>query len=114
ARTVGSPPVSRTPVTPRRVNTSTMRVISSNVRSASRGSHTMPSSGMQYVQRKLQRSVTDTRRSRTTRPKPSTSSIPLLSVPRLAQPPQQQHLDLGAGVEPVAVRHHRQGVGEGG
>jgi hypothetical protein len=34
----------------------------------------MPSSGMQYVQRKLQRSVTEMRKSRTVRPYESMSS----------------------------------------
>ena len=53
------------------------RSISSNVSTSLRGSHFMPSSGMQYVQRKLQRSVTEIRRSRMTRPKGSTRSLAL-------------------------------------
>ena len=51
------------------------RSISSNVSTSLRGSHFMPSSGMQYVQRKLQRSVTEIRRSRMARPKGSTRSV---------------------------------------
>jgi hypothetical protein len=70
-RTSGSPPVSRTSVTPIDENSATSRSISSNVRISERSSHGRPSAGMQYWQRKLQRSVTDTRRSPTCRPCPS-------------------------------------------
>jgi hypothetical protein len=69
-RTSGSPPVNRTDGTPM---TRTTRAISSNVKIASRSSHGSPSAGMQYWQRKLQRSVTETRRSRICRPCPSRS-----------------------------------------
>ena len=69
ARTVGSPPVSRRPSTSKRsTKMRARRSISSNVSTSLRGSHFMPSSGMQYVQRKLQRSVTEMRRSRMVRP----------------------------------------------
>ena len=75
ARTVGSPPVSRNPSTPNRsTNRRARRVISSNVSTSLRGSHCIPSSGMQYVQRKLQRSVIEMRRSRMVRPNGSTRS----------------------------------------
>ena len=73
ARTVGSPPVRRMLSKPKRsTHTRATRSISSKVSSSVRGSHCMPSSGMQYVQRKLQRSVTEIRRSRWTRPNEST------------------------------------------
>src|SRR5437870_12726717 len=49
----------------------TRRSISSKVRISSRSSHGSPSAGMQYWQRKLQRSVTETRRSEISRPWPS-------------------------------------------
>jgi hypothetical protein len=74
-RTVGSPPVSLTSVTPRPANTRTTRSISSTDSSSSLASHGSPSAGMQYVQRKLQRSVNETRRSVTTRPRASTSAV---------------------------------------
>src|SRR5260370_34522519 len=61
-RSNGSPPVSRTFVTPSPANTGTSRAISSNVRIDARGNHTYSSSGMQYRHRMLQRSVTETRR----------------------------------------------------
>ena len=70
-RTSGSPPVSRTSWTPIAANRATSRAISSKVRISSRSSHGRPSAGMQYWQRKLQRSVTDTRRSPISRPCPS-------------------------------------------
>jgi hypothetical protein len=73
ARTVGSPPVIFSDRTPSRTNTATTLVSSSNVRRSSLGSQVRPSAGMQYVHRKLQRSVTETRRSSATRPNASTS-----------------------------------------
>ncbi len=76
ARTVGSPPVRRRPSTSKRsTKMRERRSISSNVRTSLRGTHCIPSSGMQYVQRKLQRSVTEMRRSRIVRPNGSTRSI---------------------------------------
>ena len=77
ARTVGSPPVRRMLSIPRRSTINlAMRSISSKVSRSSRGSQSSPSAGMQYVQRKLHRSVTEMRKSRCTRPKPSISSTP--------------------------------------
>src|SRR5437763_4268508 len=79
-RTSGSPPVSRTSVTPMPASTRTTRSISSKRSTSARSSHGSPSAGMQYWQRKLQRSVTETRRSEIGRPCPSTSwSVPLLN-----------------------------------
>ena len=49
-------------------STRTSRSISSNESTSERSSHSIPSAGMQYRQRKLQRSVTDTRRSVRARP----------------------------------------------
>src|ERR671922_863035 len=72
-RTSGSPPVRRRSVTPISASTRTRRSISSKVRISSRWSHGSPSAGMQYWQRKLQRSVTDTRRSEMRRRWPSKS-----------------------------------------
>src|SRR6478735_4471363 len=66
-RNRGSPPVRRTRSNPRPTNTRTSRSISSNERMSSRGSQTYSSSGMQYWQRRLQRSVTETRRLRSGR-----------------------------------------------
>src|SRR4029079_1432228 len=54
-------------------SSATMRSISSKCRTASRSSHGSPSAGMQYWQRKLQRSVTESRRSAVRRPCRSTS-----------------------------------------
>ena len=62
-RTSGSPPVRRTSWTPIAASSATIRAISSKLRISARSSHGSPSAGMQYWQRKLQRSVTDTRRS---------------------------------------------------
>jgi hypothetical protein len=59
-RTSGSPPVRRTERMPICASRRTTRSISSNDRTAARSSHGSPSAGMQYWQRKLQRSVTDT------------------------------------------------------
>ena len=67
-RTSGSPPVSRTSSIPRRTNSRTSRSISSKLRTPSLGSHSIPSAGMQYWQRKLHRSVTETLRSEIRRP----------------------------------------------
>ena len=69
ARTVGSPPVRRMlSMLNRSTKIRAMRSISSKVRTSERSSHTNPSAGMQYVQRKLHRSVTEMRTSRTVRP----------------------------------------------
>ena len=98
------------------------------LRISDRGSHVMPSAGMQYWQRKLQRSVTEMRRSPTMRPNGSmrssaragatTPAAPFigLSVPsrvrgRLCRSVQQQHVDRIAGPHPVAVGHDRQRIG---
>src|SRR3954471_12684805 len=72
-RTSGSPPVSRTSPTPMSASSVTSRTISSKLRTSSRSSHGSPSAGMQYWQRKLQRSVADTRTSEMRRPWPSIS-----------------------------------------
>ena len=73
-RTSGSPPVSRTSsIAHRRPSARTSRSISSKLRTSARSSQGSPSAGMQYWQRKLQRSVTETRRSEIRRPWPSTS-----------------------------------------
>ena len=71
-RASGSPPVSRTSVIPSRASRLTRRSISSKLSSSERSSQGMPSAGMQYRQRKLQRSVTETRRSVIGRPWAST------------------------------------------
>src|SRR3954451_24089695 len=72
-RTSGSPPVRRRSPTPIDTNSRTRRWTSSKVRIAERSSHGSPSAGMQYWQRKLQRSVTETRRSPIRLPCPSKS-----------------------------------------
>ena len=72
-RRSGSPPVMRTLRTPTNANTSTKRLSSSNVRMSPRGSQVYSSSGMQYRHRRLHRSVTDRRRSRSGRPNVSTT-----------------------------------------
>src|SRR5439155_17001319 len=76
-RNVGSPPVSRTFSTPWSTNTRVTRVISSNERISRRSrnwySRPKTSFGMQYVQRKLQRSVTEMRRSCNGRPSVSST-----------------------------------------
>ena len=56
-------------VTPIRIS----RSVSSSVSTSARGSQSSPSAGMQYWQRRLQRSVSDTRRSVATRPYASPS-----------------------------------------
>ncbi len=72
-RSSGSPPVSRIFSTPRAAKKRASRAISSNVSSSLRGknakSRPKTSRGMQYVQRKLQRSVTEMRRSCNGRPR---------------------------------------------
>ena len=73
-RRVGSPPVMRTVRTPRPIAIRRARISSSRPSTSSLASQARPSSGMQYRQRKLHLSVTETRRSRTTRPKLSTIS----------------------------------------
>jgi len=62
-RTNGSPPVMRNFLTPKPAKTRAVRAISSNVRICSRLIQGYSSSGMQYVQRKLQRSVMEMRKS---------------------------------------------------
>src|SRR5262249_53650301 len=58
-RTSGSPPVIRIFSTPSPANTRARRLISSNVSISFRSIQTYLSRGIQYVQRKLQRSVTE-------------------------------------------------------
>ena len=58
---------------PSPASTRTSRAISSNESTSSRGSQTSPSAGMQYLQRKLHLSVTDTRRLLISRPQESRS-----------------------------------------
>jgi len=53
------------------MKTAMIRSISSSVSISARGIHGRPSAGMQYVQRRLQRSVTETLRSVANRPKVS-------------------------------------------
>ena len=67
-RSSGSPPVRRISSIPCETPTSMMEINSSVVRSSSDGNHAAKSCGMQYVQRKLQRSVSETRRSLWPRP----------------------------------------------
>src|SRR5947207_4843767 len=81
ARTVGSPPVSLNDRTPRPRKIPASRTISSNRRISALGSHCRPSAGMQYVHRKLQRSVTEMRRSSATRPNVSRSGSIHIRVP---------------------------------
>src|SRR3954447_14735416 len=78
-RTSGSPPGRRTLETPIRASSATRRVISSNESTSARSSHGRPSVGMQYWQRKLQRSVTEIRTSPMGRPWPSTSGAQSVS-----------------------------------
>ena len=80
-RTSGSPPVTRISLTPSPANRFTSRISSSSVSSSSRGSHFIPSAGMQYRQRRLQRSVTESRSERWVRPKPSPSRSGALIAP---------------------------------
>ena len=77
-RTSGSPPVRRTSSIPIAASRRTRRSISSKLRISERSSHGRPSAGMQYWQRKLQRSVTETRRSEMRRPWPSISGSALI------------------------------------
>src|SRR4029450_8175308 len=78
-RTSGSPPGGLPVVTPREAAAPTTRVISSNVRISARGrkawSRPKISLGMQYGQGKLHRSVTETRRSRSGRPRRSPTPL---------------------------------------
>ncbi len=79
----------------------------------------MPSAGMQYVQRKLHRSVTEIRRSRTVRPKGSTRSIARILRPSPGRRHadvghvRQQDVDVAARRDAVAVGHRGQPVGRG-
>src|SRR5450756_1527470 len=68
-RSSGSPPVNLTSLMPS-VSTPILssRTISSPVSTSGAGSQSRPSGGMQYAQRRLQRSVSETRRSVATRP----------------------------------------------
>ena len=66
-RISGSPPVIRTRVTPSATNRSTRNSVSSKLSRSFRGSQTYSASGMQYWQRRLHRSVTDSRRLRSGR-----------------------------------------------
>ena len=85
-RSSGSPPVNRTSSIPASIPTSRI-VISSSVESKSSvGIHAAKSCGMQYVQRKLQRSVNETRMSRCTRPNVS------INVLMRSSPIHQFHL----------------------
>ena len=72
-RTSGSPPVMRTPLTPTEQRMRVSRSISSYVSTSERPSHGRPSAGMQYLQRKLQRSVIEIRTDSMRRPNESTS-----------------------------------------
>ncbi len=90
----------------------------------------MPSSGMQYVQRKLHRSVIEIRRSSIRRPNGSIRSCvvrsPAMSTAygasctgrpsdgRSGVATQEQHGDVGTGGHAGAVGHHGHGVGQRG
>ena len=67
-RSSGSPPVRRTSVTPAETAIATIRTSSSADSRSGLGSQATPSAGMQYVHRRLQRSITDTRKSVWIRP----------------------------------------------
>ncbi len=106
ARMVGSPPVRRSPSTSKcSTKMRARRSISSNVSTSLRGSHCIPSSGMQYVQRKLHRSVTEIRRSRIVRPNGSIRSI-------ASRYPQQDRPYSAAREDAVAVGDLGDRVGE--
>ena len=79
-RSRGSPPVRRILRTPSSTNSRAMRVISSKLSSepCERNSWSLPktSRGMQYEHRKLQRSVTEMRRSCSGRPRASVTASP--------------------------------------
>ena len=62
ARTRGSPPVRRTREIPAAAKTRTSRSISEAVRVSDAGARPAGPSGRQYAQRRLQRSVTESRR----------------------------------------------------
>ena len=77
----------------------------------------MPSSGMQYRHRKLHRSVTEIRRSRCTRPNPSTSGCPMATRLRglVRDPPSVDQFHLGVEIrigpgtdERAAGERHRE------
>ena len=74
-RSSGSPPVNRTSSIPASIPTSRMVINSSVESKSSVGIQAAKSCGMQYVQRRLQRSVNETRMSRCTRPKVSISAL---------------------------------------
>jgi hypothetical protein len=76
----GSPPVSRTLVTPSDTKTPASRTISSSVSSSALRSHGKPSAGMQYVHRSEHLSVSEIRRSVAIRPNASTSCARCISV----------------------------------
>src|SRR6266508_1740076 len=104
-RSVGSPPVMRIVRTPRSTATRRARINSSRVSTLPAPSHGSPSSGMQYRQRKLQRSVTETRRSRTTRPKVST-----IRRSATADPLQAGGADPAVAVGPALLLPDRDGA----
>ena len=62
-RKSGSPPVRRISSIPCETPTLIIEINSSVVSNSSEGNHAAKSCGMQYVQRRLQRSVSETRRS---------------------------------------------------
>ena len=67
-RKSGSPPVRRISSIPCETPTLIIEINSSVVNNSCDGNHAAKSCGMQYVQRRLQRSVSETRRSRCPRP----------------------------------------------
>ena len=80
-RVRGSPPVNRTWSTPNfSTAMRTKRTISSPDIAESRDMNSTPSSGMQYVQRRLQKSVSEMRRSRARRSKVSSRASSLCAV----------------------------------
>src|SRR5229473_1612199 len=74
-RNSGSPPVRRMRSTPRLRKMSARALISSKWSRSSLGSHTYSASGMQYWQRKLHRSVTESRRFRSGRFRRSSTEV---------------------------------------
>src|SRR5579872_421394 len=106
-RSSGSPPVSRIFSTPWATNRPVRRTISSKLSSSARGrkakSRPNTSFGMQYVHRKLQRSVTEIRISRNGRPRRSVRLMSHDTAPsRSARSGQKVKHDGGHGVE-----HHQ-------
>ena len=79
-RRSGSPPVSRTLSTPSSLKTSTRSPICSTVRMSSRGNQTYSSSGIQYWQRRLHLSISETRRLLRGRPNVSSTVRILLGL----------------------------------